>query len=206
MEKFSRIDKIKAFINKYNENREQNRLKINIVSVFLLAVFIVCCIVALAFKDKYYVCYFISMLSFFVLMLISLLNKDFFNTLRLFAVCGMILSVSIAVFILSIINAYSVNCVLQYFIFCTVTGVCWTILSLIADNKIATLTNEIYSIIFSVIMIIKDSVIDILQYFNLTMPRDLNIFLDAIFTPLLVINASATLACLIYKFNSENKK
>ncbi len=205
MEKFSWIGKMKALINKYNENREKNRLKINIVSIFLIAVIIVCCVVELVFKDQCYVCFFISMLSFFALMIIGLINKGFFNSLRLFAVWGMILSVSIAVFILTIIDAYSVNGVLQYFIFCTVAGVFWIVLSLIADNKIATLTNEIYSIIFSVIMIIKDSVIDILQYFKLTLSSDLDIFLDGIFTPLLVINASATLACLIYKYNSEKK-
>lgn len=72
------------------------------------------------------------------------------------------------------------------------------------DNKISTISNELYAISFSVILIIKDSVINIIEYiFHLTINDFEAVAIDMIVVPLVIINSVSTVMCLLKGYYIE---
>ena len=94
------------------------------------------------------------------------------------------------------------NDLLTYSAFFATVGVFWFMISLVANNKIAKTANEVFSIFFGLIVVIKDTILDFLpeelnidQYINFSESgysdaQVIKMLIDVIATPLLAINAT----------------
>lgn len=124
------------------------------------------------------------------------------------------MGVSLIISIISGIFAYVVcydqnDDLLAYIAFFATIGLFWCMISLVANNKIAKTANEVFSIFFGLIVVIKDTILDFLpeelnidQYINFSESgysdaQVIRMLIDVIATPLLVINAIAMILCVL---------
>lgn len=127
-----------------------------------------------------------------------------FSSLRCFLGGSILFSVMLSIMTGLIINSLTYNPFIIYLIEIISFGFIWTFISLIADNKISTISNELYAISFSVILIIKDSVINIIEYiFHLTINDFEVVAIDMIVVPLVIINSVSTVMCLLKGYYIE---
>lgn len=127
-----------------------------------------------------------------------------FSSLRYFLGGSILFSFMLSIITGMIINSLTYNPFIIYLIEIISFGFIWTFISLIADNKISTISNELYSILFSVILIIKDSVINIIEYiFHLTVNDFEVVAIDMIVVPLVIINSTSTVMCLLKGYYIE---
>lgn len=101
------------------------------------------------------------------------------------------------------------NDLLTYIAFFATVGLFWFMISLVANNKIAKTANEVFSIFFGLIVVIKDTILDFLpeelnidQFINFAESgysdaQVIKMLIDVIATPLLVINAIAMILCVL---------
>ena len=127
-----------------------------------------------------------------------------FSSLRCFLGGSILFSVMLSIITGLIINSLTYNPFIIYLIEIISFRFIWTFISLIADNKISTISNELYAISFSVILIIKDSVINIIEYiFHLTINDFEAVAIDMIVVPLVIINSVSTVMCLLKGYYIE---
>ena len=133
---------------------------------------------------------------------------NFLISLKGFMVVSLIISTISGIF--AYVVCYDQNdALLTYIAFFTTVGCFWIIISLVANNNVAKTANEVFSIIFGLIVVIKDTIldfipdkfhIDIFSNFAEQGYNDLQvikILIDVIATPLLLINAIAMIFCVL---------
>ncbi len=126
------------------------------------------------------------------------------SSLRCFLGGSILFSVILSALVGVIIHRLTYDPFIIYLLEIVSFGIIWIFVSLVADNKISTISNEIYSILFSVILIIKDSVICIVEYlFHLTVNELEMVAFDMSIVPLVIINSTSTVLCLLKGYYIE---
>lgn len=133
---------------------------------------------------------------------------DFLISLRGFMGISLLISTTSGIFAYVVCYDQN-NDLLTYSAFFVTVGVFWFMISLVANNKIAKTANEVFSIFFGLIVVIKDTILDFLpeelnidQYINFAESgysdaQVIKMLIDVIATPLLVINAIAMILCVL---------
>lgn len=128
------------------------------------------------------------------------LSKDIFLSLRGFLLSGMLYWFCITGLVLyNVWNIIGIRVVIIY----PVLMISWCIYSLIANNKVATVANQVHSTILGLIVIMKDMIIYSLPaaYLNRVTPAGdtyetaIETSFGMIFYPILAINLIALLLC-----------
>ncbi len=142
-----------------------------------------------------------------IVLIILVYIKLFLNmvsSLRCFLGGSILFSIIFSALVGVITHTLTYNPIIIYLLEIISFGIVWIFVSLIADNKISTISNEIYSILFSVILIIKDSVIRIVEYlFHFTVNELEMVAFDMIIVPLIIINSTSTVLCLLKGYYIE---
>lgn len=130
------------------------------------------------------------------------LSKDIFLSLRGFLLSGMLYWFCITGLVLyNIWNIIGRSVIIMY----PLLMISWCIYSLIANNKVATVANQVHSTILGLIVIMKDMILYALpaSYLNRVTPagdtyeKAIEVSFGTIFSPLLAINLIALLLCTL---------
>ncbi|MGN1154253.1 MAG: hypothetical protein ACI4S3_09505 [Candidatus Gastranaerophilaceae bacterium] len=186
--------------------------KVLIGSLFIL------CLIVLSCENKFgMVCIVIDMLLYSLMVYIS----NAVTSLRSFMLFGIVGSLFILCNFTSIIMYKS--SITQYVIIVLMLIIIWTILSFLANNKVAKLANIIFASFNAIIIyindklfnLIPDKIIDIyimnkfdngskylmvLDNYGISVKSIINLLIALIFVPILITNVIATLACEIKKY------
>lgn len=105
------------------------------------------------------------------------------------------------------VRNFTNNQFVHYIVMNVSFGIIWILVSLVADNKISTIANEFYSIVFSVFLIVKDAEINIIRYiFDFEVSELTKVSIDMILVPLILINSMSTIVCLFKGYYIEKYK
>ena len=133
------------------------------------------------------------------------LSKDIFLSLRGFLLSGMLYWFCITVLVLyNIWNIIGRSVTIMY----PFLMISWCIYSLIANNKVATVANQVHSTILGLIVIMKDMILYSLpaSYLNQVTPagdtyeKAIEVSFGTLFYPFLAINLIALLLCTLKSY------
>ncbi len=160
---------------------------------------------------------YISLFIFILLYFLSCVFTNFLNSAISFFIHSIFICFFIQLLVLSILSNVVVDSFQKYLLVCLTFFVVWSFLSLIVDNNVSTLVNEILSICFGVLLLIKDVIFDCLPndfvidlstisnqngfISKYSIVTDLNLF----FTPCLIINSTTMILCLIKGHLNKSK-
>lgn len=144
------------------------------------------------------------MIGFFLRLITD--TKKIFLSVRGFIITGIyywfMISLLIMILVMKIINFK--NFVLIPICGYLICAVLWWFYSLIANNKVATVANEIISSIFGILILLKDTLIAItparfldIKVGEFTYEKYIEMISNIIFSPLLAINIIALLLCVL---------
>lgn len=154
----------------------------------------------LVYKFSIYASVFLYIVSLILLIIGSV---DNLMSVRKFLSTGLGYWLLITLFIIMVINPKSG--ISGYIIVYSVSAVSWCIYSLIANNKVATVANQIISTILACIVLFKDTIISLIPNSILdaefmagyTNEKQIEIIFNLTFNPMLAINLFAMLLCTL---------
>lgn len=94
-----------------------------------------------------------------------------------------------------------INITVLYFLICVTLTLLWSVISYIAKNSMATIINEVISIVAGIIIFIKDSLIEFIAIGSWA--NKIQLTTDLIFLPIIVINGVGTIVCIIKKYRID---
>lgn len=190
-------------VNKLSYNVGGNLLKIQKYKRKLGIIWFIL-LFALGFSSKYFDVLFgnksliillIGILLLYVIIIIRDIDKLLLSAIS-FLGSGIGYYIIIVWIILSIVSAVVDNAMKIGVITYIVAGIIWCIYSLIANNKVSSLINQILSSIFALLVVIKDAVLS-----NITSGTEMQMFLEKLwtygFSPILAINIIALMLCTV---------
>ncbi len=199
-------------INSFLIKHKKMYLFIVIMFLFLSIVFGVC------YADKENISGLIISTVFFTAFLISLYMFEFpkmLTKLSSFMAKSILLSFIFSMPVIMVVLFFIVNQTLIWLIFCISFTILQILISLMANNDVATLGNEIYSVIFAILSFIKDVFIEAAtetecairfsESITISGTQVITSIFDFVVLPLLISNSFATLACLIKKYLTNKK-
>lgn len=105
---------------------------------------------------------------------------------------------------LLLIRTFINNEIYDIYIVYILASLYWCKYSLIANNKVATLGNEIISSLFAILLLIKDALITLISseilnstYKGITVGEYINVFWNVTVSPILAINVIALMLCSV---------
>lgn len=148
----------------------------------------------------------------FMIQIVGCLDETL-NSIKGFMSKGIMHWSLVTIFLIIILDDFGKTIVLPYII----STLTWCFYSLLANNKVASIVNQIVSAVFAVIVLLKDMILSLIPEKVLnkmltsgyTVGAEIEAVFNLIFTPILITNLIAMTLCMlkgywIEKYNDNN--
>lgn len=148
----------------------------------------------------------------FMIQIVGCLDETL-NSIKGFMSKGIMHWSLVTIFLIIILDDFGKTIVLPYII----STLTWCFYSLLANNKVASIVNQIVSAVFAVIVLLKDMILSLIPEKVLnkmltsgyTVGAEIEAVFNLIFTPILITNLIAMTLCMlkgywIEKYNGNN--